>query len=764
MKKTINIAKAELKQLFYSPIGWMVLIIFFLHLASAYFGVFDGLVNHISYPGKRLSSGLSQDIFSGLGGIFWTIRDYLFIYIPLLTMGLLSKEYATGSIKLLYSSPITNRQIVFGKMLSMMGYALILTGLIGLFVIHGQLTVKDFDCLPIIIGLLSCYLLICTYAAIGIFISSLTSYQVIAAICSIALIGGLSSLSGVADEYEFMRDITWWISVNGRMATLAKGLVCSRDLIYFAVVPTMFLWLTIIKLNGDRTRASKMQTILKSTVLVVAVGFIGYFASQPSMISYWDATRNKSNTLAPKAQEILKRLDGDLSITYYVNVLGNNRLGYNYDHRRYEKLVRFKPEIKFKTVHYYDTLPGHEIYNRYPGKSGKEIMQEIVRINRTVKEKNVLSPEEIHAIVDLSDEPMPSIRVAKRENGDFAFIRDFNDFIKAPLTPEYIASLYTLAHESPEITFVKGHRERGYDQEGDRGFYLLTINKTYRFAMINQGFSYKDCNIGDDVFKKASTLVIADPISEFSEEELESIMGYIENGGDLVVMTDVGHSKYVDPIAQKLGLNFIEGQLAHTEDEFADNLVQCMVPREYGHLAPTYWAELFGEYRMVPLNGTLGIDYSNADNSFEAIPIMQSISDAVWNEKTTEDPENVAVNYDPNAGEVKGRYTTGVSLSREKNGKQQQVVFFGDTDFMSNVEMTKKRSGINSKNSDMIYGLFSYLNEGALPVDMRIESISDNDLYIRKPGLKVSKYIFFGIIPLILLFTFLVIWMRRKSQ
>ena len=103
----------------------------------------------------------------------------MFLYIPLLTMGLMSREFGSGSIRLLYSSPVTNVQIILGKFLSMMIYGLVLVGIMLIFTLFGAFTIKDFDLPLVLTGLLGVYLLICAYAAVGLFMSSLTSYQLL---------------------------------------------------------------------------------------------------------------------------------------------------------------------------------------------------------------------------------------------------------------------------------------------------------------------------------------------------------------------------------------------------------------------------------------------------------------------------------------------------------------------------------------------------------------------------------------------------------
>ena len=93
-------------------------------------------------------------------------------------MGLMSRELSSGSIKLLYSSPVTNKQIVLGKYLAMMLYGLLLMAILSIFVIYSAFAIKSFDFICVLAGLLGLYLLTCAYSAIGLFMSSLTSYQV----------------------------------------------------------------------------------------------------------------------------------------------------------------------------------------------------------------------------------------------------------------------------------------------------------------------------------------------------------------------------------------------------------------------------------------------------------------------------------------------------------------------------------------------------------------------------------------------------------
>lgn len=87
---------------------------------------------------------LTQGIFSGFRGLYTSILPYLFYYFPLLTMGLMSRELSSGSVKLLYSSPVNNIQIILGKFVSMMIYALVFVGILLVFIIFGACTIDHF--------------------------------------------------------------------------------------------------------------------------------------------------------------------------------------------------------------------------------------------------------------------------------------------------------------------------------------------------------------------------------------------------------------------------------------------------------------------------------------------------------------------------------------------------------------------------------------------------------------------------------------------
>ena len=202
MRKIFKIALTELYTLFYAPIAWLILIIFTVQACMTYFRLVDiMLMQQFSRP---LWYSIAKEMYTGSLGLFPNMLVHLYLYIPLLTMGLMSREYSSGSIKLLYSSPVSSVQIIFGKFLSMMIYSFILVGILFLFVGFTAWNVPSFDMSLALSGLLGIYLVICSYAAIGLFMSSLTSYQVVAAVATLGALAFLNYVGRIGQEIPFV--------------------------------------------------------------------------------------------------------------------------------------------------------------------------------------------------------------------------------------------------------------------------------------------------------------------------------------------------------------------------------------------------------------------------------------------------------------------------------------------------------------------------------------------------------------------------------
>ena len=319
LRLILRIARTELAVLFYSPVAWLLLVAFTCQVGFDFMNILTEIVK-IKALGNTITFSVTAGFVLGLKGIYEVIQETIYLYIPLLTMNLMSREYSSGSIKLLYSSPVSSVQIITGKFVSMVVFALIFVIILALPTIVMFISVPHVDITLILAGLLSMFLLILTYCSIGLFMTTLTSYQVVAAVTTLSALAFLNYVGGIGQESIFFREITYWLSIKGRASEMVGGLICSDDVIYFLAVILLFLWLSVIKLNNEKTRRSLLSKTMRYALAVCTIIVIGFVSSRPAMMGFYDATRSKQRTLSEESQKVMEQLSGPMTITTYVNI------------------------------------------------------------------------------------------------------------------------------------------------------------------------------------------------------------------------------------------------------------------------------------------------------------------------------------------------------------------------------------------------------------------------------------------------------------
>ena len=761
MNMIYKIAKTELQMLFYSPVAWLVLIIFTFQSGM----IFSGMIEMIE---REQAMGydtifISASLFNRL---FYNIQDYLFLYIPLLTMGLVSRDLAGGTIKLLHSSPMTNSQIILGKFLSMMIFALLLVGIFVLYVIYSLFVVENFDLCYILTGILGIYLLICTYASIGLFMSTISSYQIIAAVGTFVLLTFLNFVSGIWQDIDFVRDITFWLSLRGRAESFTGGLISSEDMIYFIMVPGMFLWFSIIKLSSRVSHASKGRNAMKYVGVFLVVAVVGYLSSRPHLMGYVDTTREKSRTLTPNSQEIVKKLEGGLTITTYSNLLDDDFMKaipryQNYDKGNFREYVRFKPEIKMEYVYYYDSVQNTKRRGFLSDLPLEKRARQIAHSYK-IKFSRYLSPDQIKQIIDLTPEDNRFVRQVTRESGEKMFLRQFDDMRRDPSEAEISAAFKRMVMELPTVGFLTGHGERDMNLYRDRDYACFARDKRFRYALLNQGFDVQEVNLNEDIPTLVNILVIADMANPLTGEEMERLQRYIDRGGNLFIVGDPNSRDYMNPLTQLFGVELMEGVLVKPTENFQPDLV--MSRPTPGALELSYFYETMDNWKMsAVMPGAAGLKYTE-DKGFKVTPVLQTDTLGVWNELETINFIDDTVRFNPAVGEIEQLYTTAVALSRPMGDREQKIVILGDADCISNVELFKSREEVESGNFYIILGSFSWLSDGEAPVDVRRPKSIDNRLFLGKTGVKVTDILFKWFIPIALLIGAIFVSIRRRGR
>jgi ABC-2 type transport system permease protein len=758
MRKIVRIARFELSALFYSPVAWLVLIIFTIQSGLG-FTKWLQIYSRAQRMGHQLDT-MTAHIFSGKYSFYGGVKDTLYLYIPLLTMGLMSREISSGSIKLLLSSPVKVRDIVLGKYLAMMAYCLILITILVLFAFAAGYSMHAMDYGLVICGMIGLYLLICAYSAIGLYMSSLTSYQVVAAISTLAVLALLNFIGDLFQTYDVVRHITYFLSISGRTERFIDGLISSEDVIYFGIIIVLFLFLTGMKLQSGRESRSAAVKGGRYALLFSLLFLAGYLSSRPALIGYLDMTATRTQTLTAATREVIAKMDKPLRITTYVNLLAEKFYrarpeDNSMDEARFDEYRRYIPDLEMDYVYYYDTTSNEELYKDNPGLSSKALARKKAYAEG-IDFRKVLSPDQIGQQVDLRPEENRLVRILRYGNRQTA-LRYFDDMMTFASEKEFTAALKRIVEPEtvPRIGFLTGNGERINSRAGDADYKTITEELGFRYALINQGFDVDTVSVSaGDIDTGLTALVIADPKTAFTETDLVKIKHYIASGGNLLVAGEPDRQSLLDPIVKDLGLTFGDGRLTQKSEDFAPDFILAHFSPQADQVSPRL-ASLGMERGIVAMPGVTGLQYG--DSRYSGLQGRAQYNGLKGREQYND--QGGAFRIVPLL--VSGPASVAVALTRKTGRKEQRIVVVGDADFMSTAEMVRHTP--QTANFDFTTELFSWLNDGAFPVDTSRPKTSDA-IDINRDGILLVRIVFFCILPFLLLIGGTLLLVIRKRR
>ncbi|MCR9012331.1 Gldg family protein [Gabonibacter chumensis] len=767
MKIIYKIARLELANLFYSPVAWLLLVCLVFMSSSIFMGYLERMAQYQDIEPQQFY-GISESIFYELGGGLWrSVKIMLYFAMPLLTMGLISQEFNRGSIKLLFSAPISSYHIVLGKYLGIMLYGLLVVFILFVYVIIAWCCVGSFEWQAVLTGLFGLYLLFGLYAAIGLFMSTLTIYPIVSAIGMLLMLACLQIVSSIGQGYAFIREITYWLAIGKRADHFIDGIISSEDLIYFVILSIMFLCFAILKMQLRRERCSFSGKLGRYLVIFLVTMLLGYLSSRPVMKKYYDATCDKINTLSPASQEIVSRLNGGLKITTYVNLMSMNyRITHKHikrDMARYERYLRFKPETELNYIFYYHVDTTSRMFQYYfSGKTLNEALKNEVKLNDT-RLSRYLTPAQIDARIDLSEERYRFVSLIERESGEKTFLRSYNDSRKLPSEMEITAALKRVAMKLPRVGFVSDHGARSISGDKNRDYSYMMAEKSYRLALINQGFDVEEVRLerGVQGVDSLDILVVAEPLEAFTEKELTMLTDYIDSGKNLILAGKPKNNIYLQPLMERLGLRYEAGMLVQKPlYEQPANLILCKIAPEAYEFS-RYYSRMHYDFYTMP--GASAINVVE-DKGFAVTPLLVTTDTNGWNELQTVDFINDLPSLDTVSGEQAGTKVTMLALNRKCNGREQRIVVMGDADCISMGELEARRRGINATNNTLIESTFDWLSYGELPVNISRPRKIDSQLYLPLFVAEVLTVVLKWIFPLFILLLGILILVRRKGK
>ena len=251
--KVWPIFKKEMRLYFTSPVAWVIITMFLLIAGYFFYSIFAfyTLASMQSAMNPQMARELNVTD-SVLRPLFSNVSVILLLLMPLITMRLFAEERRSGTIELLLTYPVRDGAVLIGKYLAALAlYAIMLA----LTLLYPGIVIyfARVEWGPLLTGYLGLLLMGATFLAVGIFASSLTENQIVAAITTF---GTLLLLWVVGWSAEYVGGpwgrVLSHLSILEHFDTFARGVLDTKDVIFYVDVTIVALFLTLRSLEARR--------------------------------------------------------------------------------------------------------------------------------------------------------------------------------------------------------------------------------------------------------------------------------------------------------------------------------------------------------------------------------------------------------------------------------------------------------------------------------------------------------------------------------
>jgi ABC-2 type transport system permease protein len=244
-----TIAGRELRSLFLSPLAWSILAVTLFILAYLFLTQIETYLS--LQPRLAAIEGAPGVADIVIAPLFADAAMVLLLITPLITMRTISEERRNRTLSLLFSAPVSMTEIVLGKYLGVLSFFLILLGLLTLMPLS-LLVGTDLDVGKLAAGLLGLTLVVAAFAAIGLYMSSLTEQPTVAAVTTFGLLLLLWIVDWAGNTDTSGSNTLAQLSMLRHYEPLLKGLFNSADVAYYLLVIALFIGFTIRRMDATR--------------------------------------------------------------------------------------------------------------------------------------------------------------------------------------------------------------------------------------------------------------------------------------------------------------------------------------------------------------------------------------------------------------------------------------------------------------------------------------------------------------------------------
>ena len=258
--------------------------------------------------------------------LFRRLPTVLIFLVATLTMRQWSEEQRIGTLEVLLTLPVSRLHLVLGKLAAVVGLVALTLALTLMLPITASI-LGDLDWGPVIGGYLAAILMVSAYAAIGLFVSSRTQNQIVALIVTVLICGALYAV-GTSDLTKFagerLATVFEAVGIGSRFASIERGVIDLRDLVYYGSLTTIFVVLNVVSVDmkrwgrGIQTAFYRRNTIAAVVLLAANLAILNAWLFPFSNIRL-DLTDEGQFSLSEATVNVVKDLDEPLVMRAYIS-------------------------------------------------------------------------------------------------------------------------------------------------------------------------------------------------------------------------------------------------------------------------------------------------------------------------------------------------------------------------------------------------------------------------------------------------------------
>lgn len=700
----IAIWKREFKSLFQSVIGWLFVAVLLL-FTSIYFAAYNLAYLYPSMARTLVNASLIY-----------------IIAIPILTMRILAEERKQKIDQLILTAPISVGKIVMGKYLALLSafaipmlvvctYPLILTA-------FGDVPLgENYTC---IFGI---FLFGAACIAVGVFISSITENQVIAAVLSFGVLlifywmSGIKSL--ISSQGNLLTELLSQLDFYEKFVAFLQGTFSVTNTIYFISVIGLFLFFTVQSIQKRRFSVSKntFSTGVYSSTMIVAVLVLVILVNMiaqniPEKYATIDVTAEKLYTISDTTTELVSNLSEDITI-YVINSKDNR------DETVDKTLEGYKDLSSHIKVEYKDPAKYPNFYSQYTSDS----------ITR-------------NSLIVVSDKRSKVIDYNSLYETEFDYTTYSQTATGYDAEGQLTSAISFVTNDNmPKVYVIEGHDE-------------AELDSTFTAALAKENIETETINLlqHETVPEDAQAILILSPLSDFSKDDADKVISYLGQGGKAFITTAVTDKDMTNfkSILQFYNVDFLDGMVVENDSS-------------YYYQSPFYIMPEIASDTLT--NGIYG-------NKYIIAPVAQALTMTEGDEfsftqllTTTEKSINKAdaanmQDFSMEEGDTQGPFTLGLVATKQLEETTSVAAIFGSEGLFT--------QSVNSYTADANLELFtnvwSSLVEHESPVSVPVKSLQSTSLVVTQANFIWLALLTVVVIPVTLLITGIVIWARRRRR